>query len=142
MSTDDMLHLKKILTDNGYQFTKARQNTFKALINPTPQSMNDLILKSKGMVDRVSLYRNIEIFEKIGIVHRIYIGWKYKLELSDEFLGHHHHLNCLKCGNIIEIEDEKHMDEYINSLAKKYSFVPKSHQFEISGFCLNCSKIT
>lgn len=138
MSTEDLLQFQKILTDNNHRITKARENVFKLLMGPEPQSVRELLEKSGGTIDRVSLYRNVELFEKLGIVHRIYIGWKYKLELSDQFVSHHHHLSCLKCGQVIDIQDEKHIDEFIHEVADKFGFTPRRHQFEIDGYCKNC----
>lgn len=140
MSVKDLQQFQKILTDNKYRHTKSREDIFALLMSPEPQSVRDLLEKSKGSVDRVSLYRNLELFEKLGIVHRIYIGWKYKLELSDQFVSHHHHLSCLKCGSVIDIEDEKHIEEFITQISSKFGFTPRRHQFEIDGYCKNCSK--
>ncbi len=103
-----------------------------------PQSMNQLISKLKGKVDKVSVYRSIELFEKLGLVHRVNIGWKYKLELSDHFLSHHHHLNCLSCGKSIDIEDETHIGDYINKISTEHGFRPERHNFEIDGYCKDC----
>lgn len=139
MTTDDLDNFRRILTDNGYRITEAREATFKLLISPEPQSMREIIAKAGGKVDRVSIYRSIELFEKLGIVYRIYIGWKYKLELSDEFIAHHHHLSCLGCGKIIDIEDEQHIDEFIESVASKVGFKPRRHQFEVDGYCGDCT---
>lgn len=138
MSLEDITQFKQTLTDNNYHVTKAREVTFKLLISPEPQSISEILAKAKGIVDRVSVYRNIEIFEKIGIVHRIYVGWKYKLELSDQFIAHHHHLSCLKCGKIIDIQDEKHIDDFIKEVAYKFRFQPRRHQFEVDGYCKDC----
>lgn len=138
MKSDDLDNFRRILTDNGYRITEAREDTFKLLIGPEPQSMREIIAKADGKVDRVSVYRSIELFEKLGIAYRIYIGWKYKLELSDEFVAHHHHLSCLNCGKVIDIEDEQHIDEFIESVASRVGFKPRRHQFEVDGYCSDC----
>lgn len=49
--------------------------------------MYELYDLAKGHLDRASLYRIITVFERIGIVRRINIGWKYKIELSVGFLS-------------------------------------------------------
>lgn len=138
MSTDDMLNLKQALASDGYRLTDARKATFKLLVNSEPQSMSEVLAKANGKVDRVSIYRNVEVFEKLGIVHRIYVGWKYKIELSDEFMTHHHHLSCLECGKIIDIEDEEHIDKFIHDITTKFGFKPRRHQFEVDGYCAGC----
>jgi|SRR5581483_2641364 len=138
MTEQDTLQLKRILTEHGYHTTKARTDTFRLLMSPQPQSMAQLLAKATGSIDRVTVYRNIDLFEKLGIVHRIYIGWKYKLELSDDFTAHHHHLSCLGCGLTIDIEDEEHIEEFIQDITTKLGFQPRRHQFEVDGYCRNC----
>ena len=90
--------LQKVLRDNGYSLTNARKIIIDNLWDSEPQSTNELIDKLHGEIDRASLYRNITLFEKLGLIQRVYIGWKYKIELSDVFSNHHHHISCLKCG--------------------------------------------
>ena len=138
MSTGDVNSFKRIITSNDYRLTAAREATFKLLISDQPQSIKEILAKADGSVDRVSIYRNIQLFEKLGIVHRIYVGWKYKLELSDEFVAHHHHLSCLSCGKMIDIEDEKHIDEFIEEITAKVGFTPRRHLFEVDGYCKEC----
>ena len=101
--------------------------------------MHDLVKQLNGGVDRASLYRTIQLFEKLGIVQRIYMGWKYKVELSDMLSRHHHHISCIGCGTVMAITDEHHVEHLIRSIASKYDFVPASHQLEIQGYCKACS---
>lgn len=138
MSTDDINNFKQILSSNGYRVTDARVTTFRLLIGPEPQSISQILAKADGKVDRVSVYRNIEVFEKLGIANRVYVGWKYKIELSDDFIAHHHHLSCLSCGKIIDIEDEQHINNFIEHVANKFGFKPRRHQFEVDGYCSDC----
>ena len=138
MSADDINNFRQIITSNGYRLTRAREATFRLLVSSEPQSVAKILAKAKGTVDRVSVYRNLELFEKLGIVHRVYIGWKYKIELSDEFVKHHHHLSCLGCGKIIDIEDESHIDEFIEHVAARADFAPRRHIFEVDGYCRDC----
>lgn len=138
MSTDDLELYKKVMTEHGNSLTRTRETVFKILIGPEPQSMNMIVSKVKGRVDRVSVYRSIELFEKIGLAHRITTGWKYKIELSDQFNSHHHHLSCLGCSKTIDIEDEQHIDQFIKTVTDKHGFQVRRHQFEIDGYCNDC----
>ena len=139
MSQADIDKFKQIITSQGYRLTKARELTFGLLINQEPQSISELITKAGGTLDRVSVYRNIELFEKLGIVNRIYVGWKYRLELSEEFVAHHHHMSCLDCNRTIDIEDEQEIDDFIHAVAEKKGFTPRRHTFEIDGYCNSCA---
>ncbi len=140
MSQDKLQKFKQILSDNKQSLTKARLKTFELLLGSEPQSMNQLISRASGDVDRVSIYRNIELFESLGIARKVYIGWKYKVELSDIFTDHHHHLVCLSCGSVTDIEDEQHIEDFITSVAGKHDFAVKGHLFEIEGYCQLCTR--
>jgi Fur family transcriptional regulator, ferric uptake regulator len=138
MPTDSKNLLQKILKDNGYSLTKPRQLVCEFLQDNDPLAMRELVNKAGGRIDRASLYRTVALFEKLGIVQRIYIGWKYKIELSDIFTHHHHHISCLKCGKIVAITEEDKIEQLIANLAAKHNFVAQNHQLEIRGLCPNC----
>lgn len=138
MATHELSQLRIILKSHGHQITRAREAVFKLLLHSELQTLSEILSKSNGSVDRVSVYRNLDLFERLGIVHRIYIGWKYKIELSDTFTGHHHHLSCLQCGKIIDIKDHTSIDEFIEAVAKEFNFKPRRHQFEVDGYCEAC----
>ncbi len=132
------LALQKVLAEHGFHNTRVRQAVFDLLETPEPQSMRDIIKKAEGSVDRASIYRNVDLFEKLGILRRIYIGWKYKLELSDDFVQHHHHLSCLNCGKVIDIHEDELVDTFIKNISKQFGFRPQRHQFEVEGLCAEC----
>lgn len=142
MSEENLSLFRQILTSKHYHVTASRQLIFELLNSDAPQSIRDILIKARGEVDRVSLYRTVELFTQLGIAHRVYIGWKYTIELSDKFIDHHHHLSCLGCGKIIDIQDEAHIDLFIGGVAKKYDFNPLRHRFEIEGYCASCVKQT
>lgn len=100
--------------------------------------MFELGKRLEGHIDRASLYRTITLFEKLGIVHRIYIGWKYKVELSDVFLHHHHHISCVTCGRIVALKEESQIEALLSQLARRYDFEAQGHQLEIQGICSDC----
>jgi len=138
MTDNDVQLLHKVLKDNGYSMTKARQFVCELLWDREPQSMHELAEHLNGVIDRASLYRAIGLFERLGIVHRIYIGWKYKVELSDIFSHHHHHISCVSCGKIVAIKEEDELEELLGKIAKRYSFEAQGHQLEIQGLCEVC----
>jgi len=134
--------LHKILKDNKYSITKSRRVVCELLWHREPQSMHDLIVLAKGKLDRASLYRTIALYEQLGIVQRIYIGWKYKVELSDIFSHHHHHISCLSCGKIVAITNEDNIEHLIAGIAHSHGFKAQQHQLEIRGYCSSCSQGT
>jgi Fur family ferric uptake transcriptional regulator len=137
MNTIDDLFVTSLKT-KGYSVTKPRQIIFDLLDNKEPQSISELVRKSKSQIDRASVYRTLEVFEETEITQRVSNGWKYKVELSDKFQSHHHHLTCRNCGIVIPIEDDK-LEDYIENIATGQGFKIVSHQLEIDGYCAKCS---
>lgn len=132
--------LRKILADNDLRITKTRLVIFNLLQDNEPQSIADLVERSANKVDRVSVYRIVDLYEKLGVIKRINIGWKYKLELSDIFLDHHHHISCIGCGRMVAIREEERLENLIDTLGKTAGFVLTSHQLELQGYCDKCQK--
>ena len=131
--------LNTILKQNNYSLTNPRKQVFTALLGEKPQSMQQLVNSVGSKADRASIYRSIELYEKLGIVHRLNIGWKHKFELSDAFIGHHHHFYCTNCGKTYSLEANTMLETMIESVASKAGFSPRGHQLEIYGFCKNCA---
>lgn len=130
---------EELLKQNGQNRTKARQVIFKVLANSdAPLAMRELVAGSKG-VDRASVYRAVELFERLGVVQRIHTGWKYKIELSDRFAAHHHHLTCTRCGKSVAISEDE-LERFIDDVAARHGFKANAHQIEIQGLCKDCQK--
>ena len=92
---------------------------FETLTTSGAISMGALVRKLEGKVNRSSVYRTIDLFEKIGIVNRSRIGWKYKLELSERFSTHHHYATCVQCGNVVEFSEDSSIEAEIDQIADR-----------------------
>lgn len=99
--------------------------------------MHELVARTPS-VDRSSVYRAVELFERLGIVQRLNTGWKYRIELTDKFAAHHHHVTCTHCGRTVPLE-ETELEAFIEQLAARHGFQPSGHQIEIQGLCQQCS---
>jgi Fur family ferric uptake transcriptional regulator len=137
--TLDIATLAALLRKNNSSLTKPRKAVFNLLLGGEPQSMQVLVKRAEGTVDRATVYRTIELFEELGIVHRLNIGWKYKIELSDIFLGHHHHFHCSNCGKTFTLSANPMLETMIDTTLSKEGYSPRSHNLEISGLCPACT---
>ncbi|MBI4034561.1 transcriptional repressor [Candidatus Saccharibacteria bacterium] len=131
--------LAALLKEKGYSLTKPRRKVFELLLGQEPQSMQVIVKRAEGQVDRATIYRTVELFEKLGIVNRLNIGWKYKVELSDVFSEHHHHFYCTNCARTYKLPANSMLETMIDSIAAKDGFSPRGHQLEIAGICPNCN---
>lgn len=130
--------VKELLKSKGHSLTKTRQQVFSALTDSDALSMSQLVRKLQFKMDRASIYRTIDLFERLGIVNRLQIGWKYKLELSEEFADHHHHAACMNCGKIVAFEENADLEIDIHKLSDHLGFKLTSHSLELRGLCPDC----
>lgn len=138
--TEPLEQLRNSLKQHGQSLTQARQVVFGELQGKEPQTMREIVAACVGRVDRASVYRSITLFERIGVVQRLQIGWKYKLELSDAFHHHHHHLTCKQCGRTFALPEDGQLEKRLKALAGGQNFIMQGHQLEIQGLCQACYK--
>jgi len=131
--------LNQFLGKHGHSTTRQRRTIFGQLYSNDPLTIAEIIKLNQGSIDRVSIYRTIDLFEKLGIVLRINSGRKTRIELGDQFSAHHHHLTCLKCNKVIKLSEDR-LEEFIKEIAQENSFYPTTHQVEIQGWCMNCRR--
>jgi len=95
--------------------------------------------KKKKRVSRATVYRTLDLLVKSGSVSKIDFGEAhshYEHILEQEYHGH---LVCLKCGKIIEFENEK-IGKLKNEEAKRNNFQIMRHSLEFYGYCSRCRK--
>jgi|SRR5579884_4089139 len=129
--------LATVLKDHSQNITRQRLVVFNLLNEHEQLSMAELYELAKTEMDRASIYRITKLFERLGIVQRVNLGWKYKLELSGRFAAHHHHLTCSSCQRVIPIS-EIELEDFISRIARRHKFKPAAHQVEIQGICQAC----
>lgn len=139
MPNREYSRFKKLLKSNKYFITAPRMQLFGLLQNQPALTIKELINLMKRF-DATTVYRTIDLFEKLGVVTRIQLGWHSKIELSDIFQHHHHHLSCVHCGKVSVLQEDEIIEKRIELLAQTTNFKPTDHQLEIRGICNNCLK--
>jgi len=132
--------LQAALHQHGQSLTKPRRAVYAALQGEEPLTVPELIARCSG-VDRASVYRTISLFERLGIIQRLQTGWKYKLELSDQFHDHHHHATCLGCGKAEVLAEDASLEAHLSQLARASGFSVARHQLELQGWCADCQSL-
>ncbi len=92
-----------------------------------------------GQCDLATVYRSMRLLEAAGIVQRFDLGdglARYEL-LGDDGDGHHHHLVCQRCANVVEIE-ECFTGELEQQIARRNGFQAVTHWLEFFGVCPAC----
>jgi Fur family transcriptional regulator, ferric uptake regulator len=129
--------VKVTLKQAKFSATQSRLAVFHNLVEHGPMSVGTLATQMRRDVDRATVYRTIELFEKLGIVNRIWHGFKHQVELSEIFTPHHHHALCQNCGKTIDIASPE-LENALTTLAKKHGFLSLNHSVELAGYCSAC----
>jgi len=97
-----------------------------------------LVTKGNRRIGLATVYRTMELFEKIGLVSRLSMEKspaQYELVIYDK--PKHHHLVCLKCGQVQEIDD-RITEEFKNRIIKEKKFEVADKPMKIYGYCDRC----
>ena len=125
----------------GHRITPIRSRIVEIFINSsTPISAIDLleafrILKLK--VNKTTIYRELEFLLKENLIKEIeFREGKKRYELDTGH--HHHHIVCLNCKKVedVDLEVDLHQEEKL--IEKKTGFKITSHSLEFFGYCKNC----
>lgn len=92
-----------------------------------------------GNCDLATIYRSMHLLEEMGMVKRFEFGTgAARFELLDEGDdGHHHHLVCTRCSDVVELE-ECFPNELEKRIATQNGFKAVTHKLEFFGVCPRC----
>lgn len=133
------------LGEHDVRYTKGRRAVVRALATADgPRSAAELSEEIGSTVPLSSLYRSLSVLEEAGVVTPHYsVGGFARYELAEWLMGHHHHLVCLDCGQVedVEIPDdlEDEIQSIVHSIGSSVSFTEVNHALEIEGRCARCA---
>lgn len=141
-----------ILKRNGFKGTKARLSLVK-LFSELEKPINAYALKDrlaelmgKNVPNVVTIYRTLETFENLGLIHRVTsVNGYFRCDLghqsvceSKEGDCHHSFLVCRECDYVKEYFDESSCCSSERLVADKAGFKCETHVNEVIGLCANC----
>jgi len=140
-SRQEMPTLTERLRRKSHKITGPRQAILEILRqHPHPLTNKEILaLMPKGQCDLATIYRSMHLLEKMGMVKRFHFhDGSARFELMAEGDdGHHHHLVCTKCSEVVEIE-ECFPDEVEKRIAATNGFKSVTHKLEFFGICPEC----
>jgi Fur family transcriptional regulator, ferric uptake regulator len=135
--------LTEKLKSLDHRITPIRRHMFKFFSdNPSPVSAIDILdnFSSLGIdVNKTTVYREIEFLVKSGIIQEVEFG-EGKKRYEVDTGRHHHHVICLNCKTIADVELEVDLHKEEKLIEAKTGFKVKNHSLEFFGLCPNCLK--
>lgn len=133
--------LKANLSSSGYHFTQQRAAVFDYLRSvehhPTAE---EVYLAVKNQLPKVSLatvYKNLEALIEAGVASKLNFGdgsARYDIRTD-----HHHHLRCLPCGKMWDLEPTE-SSAWLKQMKTRVGFQVSDYRLELLGVCRDCRK--
>jgi Fe2+ or Zn2+ uptake regulation protein len=135
--------LKANLSSSGFHFTRQRAAVFDFLRgmdhHPTAE---EVYLGVKNRLPKVSLatvYKNLEALIEAGVASKLNYGdgsARYDIRTD-----HHHHLRCLECGRMWDLEATEN-SEWLKAIKPAPGFKVSDYRLELLGTCQACRQST
>lgn len=141
----NLKEIEQTLKDKGYKLTNQRRAILDVLLQHKNHflSAEEIYSKAKKrylQTNFSTIYRNLEILEKTGMLHKtnIHSGVsRYELICHDT---HHHHIICKGCGKTAPIDFCPLKD--LHRELQHQNFTLTDHKFELYGYCEKCQATT
>jgi Fe2+ or Zn2+ uptake regulation protein len=135
-------NIESTLKNQGYKLTGQRRFIIEAFeecpAHYTAQEIYEKVKAQNPSINFSTVYRNLELLCKIGVINKLNISSGIS-HFEIKHNEHHHHVICLKCGDMQSISICPYAELKVSEL-DKLGFVPIEHKFEIYGYCKKCSK--
>ena len=135
------------LSEREVRYTAARRLVVAALDRSSgPRSVADLHGLLEGEIPVSSLYRTLAVLDAAGILNREQgADGTARYELAEWITGHHHHhLVCVECGKVQDVEVSESIEVEIGSLIERLAgtagYQVTGHRIDIEGRCAACSR--
>lgn len=138
--------IKKQLHAQKYKLTPQREATVRVLLENEEDhlSAEDVYLLVKEKAPEIGLatvYRTLELLTELKVVDKINFGdGVSRYDLRREGARHfHHHLVCIECGSVNEIQEDL-LGEVEKLVERKWHFKVKDHRLTFHGVCEKCQE--
>ncbi|PRO66762.1 Fur family transcriptional regulator [Alkalicoccus urumqiensis] len=136
--------IKKQLQSQSYKLTPQREATVRVLLEHEDDhlSAEDVYMLVKEKYPEIGLatvYRTLELLTELKVVDKINFGdGVSRYDLRQEGAAHfHHHLVCLECGAVDEIQEDL-LGDVEDEVEKRWNFQIKDHRLTFHGICHRC----
>ncbi len=136
--------IKKQLSGASYKLTPQREATVRVLLENEEDHLSAedvfLLVREKSPdIGLATVYRTLELLNELNVVDKIQFGdGVSRYDLRQEGATHfHHHLVCLECGAVDEIQEDL-LEDVESIVEDKWNFIIKDHRLTFHGICYRC----
>ena len=133
--------LAQKIKNSKYRLTSQREAILEVMVANRGKhlSAEEVLQKARDehpLIGMATVYRTLDILASMDILHKSMFGDKFRYELCDNDRHQHHHIICLSCGAIAEVqEDLLHiLEEHLETKG----FRVLDHDLKFYAYCPEC----
>ncbi len=129
---------------DGQRYTPRRRALVELLLELEQPATIPQLLERRRDLAQSSVYRNLAVLERAGVVHRIVTTDEFaRYELAEDLTEHHHHLICDHCGDVSDFTVpaalEQDLATALARVARRTGFQVSDHRLDLVGTCARCT---
>ncbi|RMF81679.1 MAG: transcriptional repressor [Chloroflexi bacterium] len=140
--TEQLSKRARRMVDAGYKVTKARMTVLRVFEESGGHITSKEVLERVAAIDenigRASIFRTLDLFTRLAIIRPTYI----ETSMTPSYVllpdGHHHHIICTNCDQVIEF-DNCDLSDLAHQLEAEYGIELTGHLLEFYGICKTCA---
>ncbi len=136
-------NLMEKLKDKGFKLTPQRRCVIDTILENegkhlSTEEIYDLVKKKYPEIGLATVYRTMQILGEVGLVYKHnFDDGRSRYEVTNNEDHQHHHLVCINCGKVIEVEEDL-LDRLESQVESKYGFTITNHNVKFLGYCEKC----
>jgi Fur family transcriptional regulator, ferric uptake regulator len=139
----DVVAVARLRAD-GQRYTQNRRRLVTLLAGAGQPLTIPEILERAAELAQSSVYRNLAVLERAGVVQRVVTTDEWaRFELAEDLTEHHHHLICDRCGLVrdftVSADLERSIDDALATVAADAGFALDHHRLDLVGHCAACA---
>ena len=102
----------------------------------TAQQLHERLRRRGERLGLATVYRTLGLLAAEGVIDALsHHPGELCYRLCGE--GHHHHLVCSSCHQVVELDDCE-LEPWLERISGAHDFVTTGHRLEVSGLCGDC----
>ena len=140
MPSSEQTQAAGLLTGVGVRPTRQRVVVLTELMGErndvTAQELHERLRARGERLGLATVYRTLGLLSDEGLIDALsHRPGELCYRLCGE--GHHHHLVCSGCHQVIELE-ECELEPWLERISEAHGFVTTGHRLEVAGLCGDC----
>jgi Fur family ferric uptake transcriptional regulator len=136
--------VRRRLAEREIRYTSGRKAVVTAMVRLAgPESAAEL--HRRMSVPLSSLYRSLTVLDEAGVLEKHHdADGLARFELAEWISGHHHHVVCIDCGAVEDVQlsesQERELQRLASTVAAGAGYELTGHNLEVEGLCRKCHR--